>query len=237
MLGGGSVSKAKTAFLANVADVDRLLEIHEELTGAAVGRRHKVEVLNKAAIVLISAFWESYCEDLLSEELLRLVARNSSVLSVPKELRLLLSRNVRKSLDERAPWRLAGKGWRKEITAIANTVSSDMNFLNTPKTKQIDGIFKLHLGIDVSRHWHWTGMTASNASKKLDNFVSLRGDVAHRGRAKKTVSKLQVLNFLNHAKRLVDITDTCVVGEIDKLAPKRKAKKTSGRRRTASANP
>ena len=47
----------------NMREVNRLLEIHWELTGGQPGRRHGVEVLNKSAIVLITACWESLVED------------------------------------------------------------------------------------------------------------------------------------------------------------------------------
>lgn len=166
-LGVGNVSKAKTAFLANVADVDRLLEIHEELTGAAAGRRHKVEVLNKAAIMLISAFWI-----LIAKTCCRKSCLDSSPIALAsfpflKNSNCYCRAMCERNLDERAPWRLAGKGWRREITVLANSVSSDINFLNTPKTRQIDSIFKLHLGIDISKHWSWPGMIVANASRKL----------------------------------------------------------------------
>lgn len=52
-------SMARKAFDESKADVDRLLEIHENLGGTAPGRRRRLEVLNKSAIVLITAIWEA----------------------------------------------------------------------------------------------------------------------------------------------------------------------------------
>ena len=54
-------SKARVNFEANAADVSRLLEIHKYFGGDAKGRRFRLEVLNKSAIVLITAIWEAYC--------------------------------------------------------------------------------------------------------------------------------------------------------------------------------
>lgn len=37
--------------------------------GTARGRRFDLEVLNKSAIVLITSYWEAYCEDIAAEAL------------------------------------------------------------------------------------------------------------------------------------------------------------------------
>ena len=61
-------SKARVQFEKNKADVDNLLLFHKETGGDEPGRRDKrLEVLNKSAIVLITAVWEAYCEDLAAE--------------------------------------------------------------------------------------------------------------------------------------------------------------------------
>ena len=53
-----------TRFLSNIAEVRRLLEIHEKVTGKGPGKRRNVQVLNKSAIILLVACWEAYVEDL-----------------------------------------------------------------------------------------------------------------------------------------------------------------------------
>lgn len=62
-------SKARTSLAENLNDIDKLLELHASEGGAARGRRYDLEVLNKSAIVLISSYWEAYCEDLAEETL------------------------------------------------------------------------------------------------------------------------------------------------------------------------
>jgi|GEM_PF-6148799 len=46
-------SKARQAFDDNVKDVERLFEIHENLGSTRRGHKHRLEVLNKPAIVLM----------------------------------------------------------------------------------------------------------------------------------------------------------------------------------------
>ena len=48
-------SQARQAFDRNVMDVERLLEIHADVGGDVQGRRFGLEVLNKSAVVLITA--------------------------------------------------------------------------------------------------------------------------------------------------------------------------------------
>ena len=57
-------SKARAAFDKNAADIEKLLSLQEQQGGTSRGRRYNLEVLNKSAIVLITAFWEAYCEEL-----------------------------------------------------------------------------------------------------------------------------------------------------------------------------
>ena len=80
-------SRARQAFDRNVKDVQRLLQIHANVGGDAQGRRFGLEVLNKSAIVLITAIWEAYCEDLAAEALDHLVTNATSGSSLPKELK------------------------------------------------------------------------------------------------------------------------------------------------------
>ena len=50
-------SKSQLTFDESAKDVERLMEIHKNLGGAKKGRRYKLEVLNKSAVVLITAIW------------------------------------------------------------------------------------------------------------------------------------------------------------------------------------
>ena len=53
-------------------------------------------------------------------------------------------------------------------------------------------------------------MRADAAAKKLDAFVTLRGEIAHRGSAGTSVTKQQVNEYYNHVKRLTTRTETRV---------------------------
>ncbi len=51
----------------NIKDISRLVEIHVKMGGKGVGRRDRLDVLNRSAIVLLSACWEFYIENLAGQ--------------------------------------------------------------------------------------------------------------------------------------------------------------------------
>jgi len=201
----GVASQSRRAFDNSAEDVKRLLEIHSDLGGDATGRRHRLEVLNKSAIVLITALWEAYCEDLASEALEHLVSRVAEASTLPRELKKRIAREVKAETSDLAMWDLADSGWKAKTRGRLATLTEERNRrLNTPKTANIDQLFADAIGLTlVSDRWHWPNMTVDTARKKLDAFVSLRGAIAHRGKDSTTCKKVQVEDYFDHVRRLV----------------------------------
>lgn len=198
-------SQARNAFDRNVKDVDRLLEIHADVGGDAQGRRFGLEVLNKSGIVLITAIWEAYCEDLAAEALEHLVTNVPSGSALPKELKQKIASDIKADKNDLAMWDLADAGWKARAKArLASLVVGRNRRLNTPKSDQIDELFAAAIGLaTVSSAWNWQRMSVTQARAKLDKFVELRGAIAHRGAAASGVKKADVINYLTHIKSLV----------------------------------
>lgn len=201
-------SKARKAFDKNAEDIDRLMEIHRDLGGDGPGRRYRLEVLNKSAIVLITAFWESYCEDIAAEALNHIVKHSKSVDSLPKNIRKIVAKELKQDANELAVWSLAGKGWRKLLKDRLEKLQEQRNRkLNTPKAGNIDQLFLDAVGIkEMSTSWTWPKMTVVHARKKLDDYVTLRGGIAHRGAASQSCKKKEVDDYFAFVKRLVGKT-------------------------------
>ena len=208
-----TVTRALDTFLANSNDVTALLQLHRQQGGSNVGRRHGLEVLNKSAVVLISSFWEAYCEDLAGEAVEHLVEHSGDPASLPMRLRRKVAEELKADLHELAVWNLAGEGWRPILRARLATYQEERNRqLNTPKTAQVDELFDHGLGLErVSDSWTWHGCTVEHARDNLDMYVSLRGDIAHRGQAAESVRKRQVVAFSTHTRRLVNTTELRVI--------------------------
>lgn len=215
-------SKARQAFDNNCQDIDRLLSIHVSLAGSGPGRKYQVEVLHKASIVLLTAFWEAYCEDVAAEGLQFLIDYAPDSSSLPKELRKRIAKELSADKDDLAAWRLADAGWRPVLQARLSDLQTERNRrLNTPKTAQIDELFEGALGItNISSSWNWDRTTAAAARAKLDRYIELRGSIAHRGAALTSVRKLDVTNYYDLIKKLVSKTGGRVRREVRKSTGK-----------------
>ena len=80
-------------------------------------------------------------------------------------------------------WDLADTGWKSKVRARLDSLTAERNRrLNTPKSDQIDDLFTAAIGLlAVSSVWRWKSMSVTQARRKLDDFVTLRGEIAHRG--------------------------------------------------------
>ena len=207
-------SNARLAFDGNVADIKRLLEFHEEKGGTAPGRRYGLEVLNKSAIVLITSYWEAYCEDIAAEGLPHLVEHLPTAEKLPKDLKKQIAKELELDKNEIAVWALTDDGWRDLLKKRLRKLQADRNRrLNTPKSTQIDELFRSALGVSrMSDSWKWVRLPADKSRKRLDKFVELRGAIAHRGKAAESVKKKQVQDYFDFVKRLAGRTG----GEVNK---------------------
>jgi hypothetical protein len=64
-----AISKAHHAFLENLKDIQRLWTMHKEQTGTRKQRLPMRNIINRSTVVLATAYWEAFCEDLVSEGL------------------------------------------------------------------------------------------------------------------------------------------------------------------------
>lgn len=194
-------SKARIAFDKNLEDVVALLMLHEEKGGVGPGRRYGLEVLNKSAIVLITSYWEAYCEDIAEEGLECIVTHAKTSDALPKEIKKIIAKELKSDIkNELAVWDISDDKWRAVLRGHLKTLQETRNRkLNTPKYKNIDELFESAIGLSsISSKWHLSPqMKADRSRAKLDKFVELRGEIAHRGKAKTSVKKAAVINYLS----------------------------------------
>jgi len=216
-------SKANQAFLANKTDIDKLWLIHEDAAGAGPGRKHDVEVLNRAAIVFITACWEAYVEDVATEAFDFLLKEAATSDLVPAKVRTLASKELVEAKDQRRVWELADAGWRTVLQKHRDAVIKKwVSSLDTPKTRQVDELFEELIGlVSAHSHWCWQNMTAEDATTKLDEYITTRGQIAHRVRHDDAVYKSWGTDYLDHVERLVAKTDKAVADHLNKVGKKR----------------
>lgn len=143
--------------------------------------------------MLLTAIWEAYCEDLSAEALEHIVKHAKAVDDLPVELRKLVAKELKKDPQDLAIWGLAGDNWRALLRQRLADLQQERNRrLNTPKTEQINGLFREALGImKISDAWYWEGMSRTQAARKLDSYVNLRGEIAHRGAAPRGFARVK----------------------------------------------
>ena len=62
-------SNALAALASRLVDVDQLMAAHAAVGGDKRGRRYEVVGLNRAAVLMLSAHFEGYIEDVMREAL------------------------------------------------------------------------------------------------------------------------------------------------------------------------
>lgn len=153
-------------------DVDRLIQSHSDLNHEGKGRRGLGHV-TRSGVIMLCASWELYIEDLLLEGVDYFIVKTTDPSNLPLPVQKELSSAVKKATHELEPIKLAGDGWKTFYKDYANL---RLKKFHTPKSNNINSLYRCFLGIEnVSDCW-------SLGTSIIDNFVSTRGDIAHRGR-------------------------------------------------------
>ena len=178
----------------NMKDVIRLLEIHERIGGQQRGRRYGMEVLNKSAVVLACANWESFIEDVAKQAMNHVIDNADNWKRLPKLVTQEIAKRLKNDKHELSVWNLAGLGWKKVVRDYRDQViREELRPFNTPRTSNIDKLFEKLLGIaDIRKSWCWQKMSRRKASEYLDEFVRRRGTIAHKGSLDQSVTKAYV---------------------------------------------
>lgn len=201
-------STAKIAYDANHTDTEQLWEIHNNYKGPDQGRH----VLNKAAVIFITATWESFVEDLAMEAFDFMLANVATYDKVPVKVRAFATQSIFDQKDSRKVWELADNGWRTVLTAHREATRQNwLGSFNTPKWGNVDKLYDSLLGItSVSAGWYWQNMAVDTARTKLDEYIRIRGNIAHRVSHDETVYRSWGSDYSNHIQRLVRNTEDTV---------------------------
>ena len=117
---------------------------------------------------------------------------------------------ARESKHELKPLEFAGDGWKNVLVTHAKDLC---RAINTPKAGPINELYLRATGLDaLSDSW-------SCGKEKINHFVSVRGDIAHRGRHADYIKILELQNY----RALVDATavecDNAVSGYLVSATP------------------
>lgn len=152
-------------------DVTRIIESHATLSGGAPGKKG-LGHLTRGGVLLLCAAWELYLEEVLREAVNFACVKAAAPDDLPKAVKKAIAAYVVGSQHELKALAMAGDGW-KAVYQEAAQIKIDS--VNTPKPGVINPIFNKFLGVDqISSCWH-------HGEQVIKDFVSARGDIAHRG--------------------------------------------------------
>ena len=179
-------SAAFNEFKFNILDAKRLQQAHDLMSNGDKGRKGLGHI-TRSGVVMLCAAWERYNEAVIIESVKHLASQISDPQTLPKDVRLYLSEIARNSKHNLMPMMLAGEGWRSMfITQAENETYS----LNTPKSSNLIPLYKKLIGIkDVTTLW-------TGGAIPIDRIVSVRGDIAHKGRNAPYIKAIQLESYI-----------------------------------------
>jgi hypothetical protein len=149
-------------------DVEQLRARHRQ---AHPGAGRPSSDLTRSGVFLLCAAWELYIEEVILEASSHVVAKTASPDQLPPPVKTALTKSAKADQHDFAVLRLAGEGWRSYLQLSAE---ADVATLNTPKIQNIIPLFDRWVGID-------TKIFFDQHKDRIAEFVSKRGDIAHRG--------------------------------------------------------
>lgn len=170
-------STAYNEYIKNLKDVHRLIVSHRNLSGNDRGKRG-LGHLTRGGLLLLCAAWERYIETLLIEGADFLCLKLTSFTELPP----LPQQKVRDYVNNNStPFTSAQLSTIEWKNIYISTINEKVEKLNSPKYEKIKPLFNNYLNLaDIGSCW-------SKGTTIIDDFVSLRGEVAHRGREGKYI--------------------------------------------------
>ncbi len=209
-------------FFDNLDEINELSSIHTKIAGSTRGRKSNVQVLNKSAIVLLTASWEYYVEDLVREGFKFLVINAVNHSAFPYSVLAKASKEIKNDKDDRRVWGLAGDGWKNILENYKNTIlEKEIDNFHVPRPEKIDDLYLKLLGINkITSNWTWRKMTNDDAIKMLNKYIDMRGEIAHNVKTTSSVRKKAVDEYRVFLNRTAVILHNRVVEHINKLINK-----------------
>jgi len=196
-------------FITFIRKVEQLLEISSRQT-----KKSDSEVIQFSAVVFLIAIWQDYLTYLVKDSFETMIGFANDPHHIPMRVLTLASKEIRENKDESLVWRLSGAGW-KEV--LSEYFQKNIGSFKTPNHDKIDTLFERTLGKKkLSENWKWNGMTSVKAIKMLDEILIIRHELAHKGRTKHTINKMNLEKYIHFIHRLVVCTNNSVAAYLKK---------------------
>jgi hypothetical protein len=193
-------------------DVSALIKTHADMNPSGRGRR-KLAHITRSGVVMLCAAWELYIEDVALESV-RVLTKEALIPDfLPDSIRGKIAQKAKNDKHNFGALKLCGQGWRQ---VYIDGVQEDVSNLNTPKFGNIKDIFSNWFDLpDISKVW-------TNDTDCLNEFVSLRGEIAHRGASAGYVTIVKLTEFSSLIQTFVNDTDNGLSEHLEKIGLNKK---------------
>ncbi|MBX7259995.1 MAG: hypothetical protein K1Y02_26810 [Candidatus Hydrogenedentes bacterium] len=154
--------------------------------------------LTRGGLLLLCAAWERYVEMVLAEGAQITANRLPDINGLPQAVRQKVTSHAN---NNSTPWTAAQLNTPTWVQIYADAIKARVDKLHTPKHHKLKPLFEDFLAIpDIGTTW-------SKGSAPIDDFVVLRGEVAHRGGQSRYIRFGQLVDLEVEVKRYVKETD------------------------------
>ncbi len=210
-------SKSWEKFDENFEDIERLVDLGDIMSyfdkeGGEDSDKDDldkdIDVLYRAAVVLMVSHWEAYVENICSEALSALVENVNKSDDLPKEIKKQVANEIKETKNEIEIWKIADDGWKKYLREkLLNYKEVRDRSFNTPKSAQTEEFVNKVVGLPkITESWVFDDFTAKKSKEKLDNLIEIRGQIAHRGKLGQKISKEWLLCHVKFLRKIVSKT-------------------------------
>ena len=205
-------SVAYKTFQYNLVDVNRLIVAYNDLSPTGPGRRGLGHI-TRSIVVILCASWEQYIEDMVIELVKINIKQHELPSQLPKPVQKTISKSVKEAKHDLKPLELAGVGWRKIYLDCAQEAVASFH---SPKSTNVANLFQNYIGITTPVWEFW-----SLGEKHLDDFVSVRNKIVHKGRRAGRYTKFKaVKRNKDNIQRMVMETDNFLYDQLSEIFPK-----------------
>jgi RiboL-PSP-HEPN len=190
-------SEAYLEFNQNLTDVHRLVLLHRQVSGTGRGRRG-LGHLTRGGLLLLCAAWERYVETAIVEGAQIVANKLPGINALPPSVRQKVQNHAN---NNSTVWSAAQLGTPQWGQVYIDAITRRVDKLHTPKHHKLQPIFQDFLAVaDIEAAW-------SEGKAPIDDFVALRGEVAHRGGQSRYIHFWQLENFESKVTQYVQETD------------------------------
>ncbi|WP_171122070.1 MULTISPECIES: HEPN domain-containing protein [unclassified Ruegeria] len=191
-------------------DVTNLLAAHRTLNPTGRGRR-SLGYITRSGVLMLCAAWEVYIEEIIKEGVEHLTNELDTPHTLPNRVKGKLAQAAKKDQHEFGVLNLSGDGWE----LVLKTHSAELcERLNTPKFGQVTELLHDWLGVDseaLENSWR-------HDRAHLNEFVTLRGEIAHRGADAQYVRVSTLRAYKEAIDQFVVDTDRFLCGHLQNIS-------------------